>query len=174
MQCKSLKSHFDCSVAANMVLKSIKRFIPILSFIYLHVYGNILFEVKDVPKAEWMASVKRKIAVRSPVECAIRCNKMFEEDMSCNSIIFDQTDNTCTLGWYLRIPSGEPGLRVAWASSVRGDNFPSYTIDKKFSDAFFSTVDNDGDYTWLAIDLVRPEKMNKVEIMSRKAYKRRK
>ena len=113
---QKLQLHFNCSVVADMVLKSLKLFIPILSLIYLHVYGNILFEVKDVPKADWLASVNRKIVVKSPVECAIRCNKMFEEDMSCNSIIFDESDNTCILVWYLRIPSGEPGLKVAWAS----------------------------------------------------------
>ena len=139
------------------------------------MHGNVLFEGKDVPKAEWLVSVNRNIVVRSPVECAIRCNKMYEANMSCNSITFDNSDNICTLGWYQKSPSREPGLRVAWASSVRGDNFPWYAIDKKIGDAFFSTVDWADDYPWLAIDLVRPEKVNKVEIKSRsrKKYKRR-
>ena len=107
-----------------MVGKSLKLFIPILSLIYLHVYGNVLFEVKEVPKAEWLGSLNSKIVLRSPVECAIHCNKMYEANMSCNSITFDNSDNICTLGWYQKSPSREPGLRVAWASSVRGDNFP--------------------------------------------------
>ena len=64
-------------------------------------------------------------------------------------------------------------MKVAWASSVRGDNFPWYAIDKKIGDAFFSTVDNAGDYPWLAVDLVRPEKVKRVEIKSRKAYEKR-
>ena len=59
--------------------KYFKLFIPILSLIYLHVYGNVLFEEKDAPKAEWLASIKRKIVVRSLVECAIHCNKMLYE-----------------------------------------------------------------------------------------------
>ena len=95
---QKLLLNLDCSVAADMVLKSMKLFIPILSIIYLQVYGNVLFEEKDVPKAGCLASVKRKIIVRSPVQCAIRCNKMYKEDLSCNSLIFDKSDNTCTLG----------------------------------------------------------------------------
>ena len=170
---QKLQLHFACSVAGDMVLKSLKLFIPILSLIYLHVYGNILFEVKDVPKAEWLASVNKKIVVKSPVECAIRCNKMYEADMSCNSIIFEKSDNTCTLGWYLRLPRGEPGLRVAWASSVQDNCFPWYAIDKKVGDAFFSTKDYGGKHPWLAIDLVRPEKVSKIEIKSRSAYEKR-
>ena len=82
---QKLQLHLACSVAGDMVLKSLKLFIPILSLIYLHVYGNVLFEVKDVPKVEWLARAKRKIVVRIAVECAICCNKMFEveEYMSC-------------------------------------------------------------------------------------------
>ena len=79
MKCISY-SYIDCSVAADMVVKSLKLFIPILSLIYLHVYGNVLFEGKDIPKADWLASVNRTIVVRSPVECAIRCNKMYDWD----------------------------------------------------------------------------------------------
>ena len=70
-----LKFLFDCSVAASMGVKSFKLFIPILSVIYLHVYGNVLFEVEEVPKAEWLGRVNKKIVVRSPVECGIICNK---------------------------------------------------------------------------------------------------
>ena len=157
-----------------MALKSLNLFIPILSLIYLHVYGNVLFEEQDVPKDEWLASISRKIALRSPVECAIRCNKMlYKEDMSCNSISFDKSDNTCTLGWYQEISSEESGLRVAWASSIQANYFPWYAIDKKIGYAFFSTKDNAGDYPWLAIDLVRPEKVSKVDIKSRIAYEKR-
>ena len=108
MKCISY-SYIDCSVAADMVVKSLKLFIPILSLIYLHVYGNVLFEGKDIPKADWLASVNRTIVVRSPVECAIRCNKMYEANMSCNSITFDNSDNICTLGWYQKSPSREFG-----------------------------------------------------------------
>ena len=77
------------------------------------------------------------------------------------------------LSWYLRMPSDEPGLRVAWASSVLRDFFPWYAIDKKMGDAFFSSKDNADDFPWLAIDLVRPEKVGKVEIKSRSTYERR-
>ena len=162
---QKLQLHFNCSAVADMVLKSLKLFIPILSLIYFHVYGNILFEVKDVPKAEWLACVNRKIVVKSPVECAIRCNKMYDWDMSCNSILFDESDNTCTLAQYLR--------REAWASSVDYNNDPCFAIDMKIGDNFFSTKDNTDDYPWLAIDLVRPEKVGKVEIKSRSGYERR-
>ena len=155
-----------------MVGKSLKLFIPILSLIYLHVYGNVLFEVKEVPKAEWLGSLNSKIILRSPVECAIHCNKMYDLDMSCNSIMFDESDNTCSLAWYLRMPEGEPGLRVAWASSVYHNNVPWFAIDKQIGDIFFSTRDR-VDYPWLAIDLVRPEKVGKVEIKSRSGFETR-
>ena len=123
-----------------MGVKSLIVFIPILSLIYLHVYGNVLFEVEEVPKAEWLGSVNKKTVVRSPVECGIRCNKMYDADMSCNSIIFDESDNTCTLAYYLRMPSGESGLRVAWASSYY-DGYAWWAIDNKIGHPFFSTKD---------------------------------
>ena len=63
-----------------MGVKSFKLFIPILSVIYLHVCGNVLYEVEEVPKAEWLDSVNKKMFVRSPVECAIRGNKMHDWD----------------------------------------------------------------------------------------------
>ena len=118
-----------------MGVKSFKLFIPILSVIYLHVCVNVLYEVEEVPKAEWLGSVNKKIGVRSPVECAIRCNKMYDWDMSCNSIIFDESHNTCTLARYSM-------RKEAWASSVDHNNDPWFAIDKNIGDNFFSTKDN--------------------------------
>merc|ERR1712098_623682 len=48
-------------------------------------------------------------------------------------------------------PKGDSGLRVAWASSIQDGNR----------------------YPWLAIDLIRPHSVKKVEIVNRKGYEKR-
>ena len=93
---------------------------------------------------------------------------------SCNSIIYDESDNTCAVAWYHRVPEGKPGLRVAWSSSVYNNKFPWFTIDRNVGDDnFFSTKDDKDDYPWLAIDLIRPEKVKRVEIKNRINYEMR-
>ena len=142
----------------------------------MHVYGNVLYLAKSVPKLEWLAAVHSKVVVKSAVHCGILCVKKYDLNMSCNSLIYDESDNTCSMALYHMIPAGgEQGLRVAWSSSVSDENVAWFAIDRQVGNdlAFFSTKDNEDEYPWLAIDLIRPENVKRVEIRNRITYERR-
>ena len=157
-----------------MTMKGLRLAVPILSLIYIHVYGNVLYEEKQVPQAKWLEAAHTKTVARSALECAIRCNKMFDLDKSCNSIIFNESSNTCTTAWYIRVPKVESGLRVAWSSSVQNNiRDPWFAIDRQTGDNFFSNHDFKDKYPWLAIDLLRPEIVRRVEIVNREGFEER-
>ena len=97
------------------------------------------------------------------LDCGELCNHVFETDQSCNAYIFDESNNVCTRALYEAEPSLElkgTGLRVAWSSNSGTE---MSAIDGN-ENTLFQTGTSET-LPWLAIDLVWPEQVKKVEII---------
>ena len=97
---------------------------------------------------------------------------MFDKDLSCNSIIFDESNNVCTRAFYSPGPPFDQrgtGLRVAWASTIYSHGYnEKRAIDADHVNDVFHTNAKPGErIPWLAIDLVGPEKVTKVKMTNR-------
>ena len=68
--------NFSTTAATDMVMRFLKLFTPILLLVHFHVYGNVLYLAKSVPKSEWLGAVHTKKVVISAVHCVfcvLRC-----------------------------------------------------------------------------------------------------
>ena len=101
-------------------------------FVVISVHGGISYLPHKILLADWLGLNPIQTSERSAIECATGCNKLFKLDKSCNAIIFDESNNICSKAAYvLGPPDGEnTGLRVAWASSVHGDHYTWFAIDR--------------------------------------------
>ena len=135
---------------------------------------NIDYLPIKIPLSDWLTTTHVQTVENCVIDCGEGCNKMFDNDMSCNAIIFDESNNVCTRALYAPGPPLDQrgtGLRVAWASSVWASGYnEERAIDGKSVGAFFHSASNDNNdetFPWLAIDLVWPEKVSKVEMVPR-------
>ena len=139
---------------------------------------NIDYWPTKIPLSDWLAAPHVQTVEDCPIDCGEGCNKMFDKDLSCNAIIFDESNNVCTRAFYSPGPPFDQrgtGLRVAWASSLYSPGYnEKKAIDGNHANGFFHSAAKSGErFPWLAIDLVWPEKVTKVKMISRKEYESR-
>ena len=147
---------------------------PVLFCALSPVVGDVHIDylVARVPLAEWLDLNHVQTVEECAIDCGEACNNMFDRDHSCNAIIFDESNDVCTRAFYGQ-PSGtgikKTGLRLAWASTVFSNN-PRFNeekaIDGDSKTYFHSKHAVNEKYPWLAIDLVWPEKVTKVKMIS--------
>ena len=76
----------------------------------------------EVNAAVWEASLARAKEVDA-AHCAWHCMDLQEDGGTCDAITFDPETGLCLMGQGLEVgaPTTDTGLRVAWASSNRGN-----------------------------------------------------
>ena len=87
----------------------------------------------EVNAAVWEASLARAKEVDA-AHCAWHCMDLQEDGGTCDAITFDPETGVCLMGQGLEVgaPTTDTGLRVAWASSNRGNGLGVgwFAVDK--------------------------------------------
>ena len=149
---------------------------PLLPFFYaisLAQEENIDYWTSRIPLDYWLSLKHVTTVEESTLDCGEGCNQMFDTDHSCNAFIFDESTNICTRALYTIEPPLElrgTGLRVAWASSIYGSPYNEEKLMDRILENFFHSAEMLEQFPWIAIDLVWPEVVTKVEMIKRDTY----
>ena len=129
---------------------------------------HIDYSIAKVPIAEWLEVALTPTVEECVIDCAEGCNKMYEIDMSCNAVIYDESNNLCTRAAYVAPPSEGTGLRIAWASSAHLAAW--FAIDRYLYGSRAKSniwLGSRAEHPWYAVDLILTQKVWKVEMVQR-------
>ena len=139
---------------------------------------NLNFSNTSLLLAAWTNAEKVATQEDTLTECEYKCTS----SAICSGATYNEDTKTCTLARVDTGPSNYTGLRVAWASSVMEHQHAWFAVDGNLKgnwedknlfhtcvgdDIYSCTLGMPGTHPWLAVDLVTPHSVARVEMVER-------
>ena len=142
--------------------------LTLLELSFVHGDIHIDYHPTKIPLGSWLDLPHLQTVEECVIDCGEKCNEEYDRDGSCNSFIFDESNDVCTRALYVAGAAEDTGLRVAWASSQFEDRSASLLIDRNTIGHQHFLSDKTDTLPWVAIDLVTEHKVTKVDLVERK------